>query len=310
MNWKSLILISWVWIAATPALWAQQDPMYTHYMYNTQVVNPAYAGSRDALTVTGLARLQWVGFDGSPSTKTLTVHGPILGNNFGFGVALSNDAIAKTKVANTQFDFAYRLHLSRSLCLAMGLKGSLTRFTENLDDVKVPLPNDPLFIGGRGRLLPNVGAGLYIQHDRFYAGLSVPQLLENQLLTGLVSGSLSRLRQRHYYGIMGAVFELKNRLKLKPTLLVKYAEEAPLQVDLTATLIMRDKFSAGLMYRLGDALGMLLGFNVTEQLQVGYSFDWSVANRTARYNGGSHEFMLRYDFLFRNSKGARSPRYF
>jgi type IX secretion system PorP/SprF family membrane protein len=290
---------------------AQQDPMYTHYMYNTQVINPAYAGSREALTVTGLMRSQWMNFPGRPVTQTLTLHTPLITHNFGLGISVSNDVAAETKIANGQLDFAFRFFTGKRSQLALGLKGTLTRFSENLDQLDRRSPGDPAFAANiRSRLLPNIGTGLYFKHDRYYAGVSVPELFESRLQENVVNGSIAGLKQRHYYGIFGALFDLKNHIQLKPSAMVKYTANAPIQIDLTGCLIFRDKLNTGLMYRHREAAGLLLGFNFTEQLMVGYSYDWSFANRTARFNAGSHEFMLRYDFLFRHSHGARSSRYF
>ncbi len=311
MKHRSIALAIMAWLMWLPWVHAQQDPMYTHYMYNTQVVNPAYAGSREALTVTGLFRAQWVAFDGSPLTQTVTMHTPLITQNFGVGLAFSNDKIAQTYTTNGQVDFAFRFATGRHSQLALGLKGTLTRFSENLSDVALRDRIDPLFEDySPRRLFPNVGAGIYFKHDKYYVGLSVPELLENQLKPNDVTGSISGLKQRHYYAIGGAIFDLENRIQFKPTAMIKYTYRAPIQIDLTASLIIRDRLILGLMYRYRDATGLLLGFNITEQLMLGYSFDWSFANRTGRYNNGSHEFVLRYDFLFRNSQGARSSRYF
>jgi type IX secretion system PorP/SprF family membrane protein len=299
------------WLLWLSCVHAQQDPMYTHYMYNTQVINPAYAGSREALTVTGLLRAQWVAFDGSPLTQTVTLHTPLVTQNFGVGFAFSNDRIAQTYTTNGQIDFAFRFATGRHSQLALGLKGTASRFSENIAGLDLRDQVDPAFANySPRRLLPNVGAGAYFKHDKYYVGISVPELLENQLRANTVSGSISGLKQRHYYAIGGAIFDLKNRLQFKPSAMVKYTYRAPIQIDVTGALIIRDKLILGLMYRYREATGLLLGFNITEQLMLGYSFDWSFANRTTRYNNGSHEFVLRYDFLFRSSQGARSSRYF
>ena len=291
--------------------WGQQDPMYTFYMYNTQAVNPAYAGSREALTVTALTRLQWAGFEGSPTTHTLTMHTPLSIQHFGVGASLTHDVAALTKITNVQADFAFRLPVSRHGVLAMGLKGTASRLSENLSQLNPRQAGDPSFSNNySSRLIPNVGAGLYLQHDAYYIGFSVPELLQGRLRENTVAGSISGLKQRHYYTIAGAMFQLKNRIQFKPTAMVKYTALAPIQIDLSGSLVFRDKLTTGLMYRHAEAVGLQLGFNLTEQLFLGYAYDWSFANRTGRFNQGSHEFALRYDFLFRHSRGARSPRYF
>lgn len=290
---------------------SQQDPMFTHYMYNTQVVNPAYAGSRDALTVAGLTRWQWVGFEGAPATQTLSINTPLFVKNLGVGVAISRDAIAKTHLVGAQLDLTARLPVGKRSQLSFGLKGSLWRFSESLAELDIRDSQDQLFMDNyMGRNLPNIGAGFYFKHERFYVGLSVPELLENRLRTNEVIGGISGLKQRHYYFITGALFHLQDRIDLKPTLFIKYTNNAPIQVGATAQFVFYEKFLVGPMYRYNSAVGLLVGFNFTEQFNLGYSYDWSISNLTSRYNNGSHEIVLRYDFLFDHSRNAPSSRYF
>ncbi len=311
MNTKLLTKLLVLGMLLANPLFGQQDPMYTYYMYNTQAVNPAYAGSREALTLTALTRLQWVNFPGRPATHTLTMHTPLNRQRFGIGATVTHDVVALTKLTNAQADFAFRIPVSRHGVLAMGLKGSLGWLSEDFRQLDIREPGDiALSSNFQSRMIPNIGAGLYLQHDTYYLGFSVPELLEGRLRDNLVTSSIAGLKQRHYYAIAGAVFQLKHRVQFKPSAMVKYTANAPVQIDLTGNLIFRDRLIVGMMYRHAEAVGLQLGFNFTEQLFLGYGYDWSFANLSGRFNGGSHEFALRYDFLFRNSKGTRSPRYF
>lgn len=291
---------------------AQQDAMFTHYMFNTLAVNPAYAGSRDALTVTGLYRSQWVGFDGAPTTQTVTLHTPILNQNSGIGLSLINDKIGPTNTTSFYVDFSYKIKLSKKSSLAFGLKGGMNMVKHNLTDLSLETQNDPAFMNDfQSKLLPNFGFGMYYYTDKFYAGLSIPKLLENNFSSNTVSGTTNLASEkRHYFLIAGSVFDLNEEIKLKPTAFVKVTNGAPIEADLTASFIFNDKFWLGAMFRTGDAIGLLAGFNITDQLAIGYSFDWSYANTTVKYNGGSHELMLRYDFIYKTAEKIRSPRYF
>jgi type IX secretion system PorP/SprF family membrane protein len=292
------------------AVQAQQDAMFTHYMYNTQAVNPGYAGSRDALTVTALHRSQWVGFPGAPLTQTITAHMPIANDHFGVGLSLGNDKIGPTNTTGFMADFAYRMKVGEKSHLALGLKGGLNMFQADLTRLKLDQPGDNAFgTNIQSKLLPNVGFGAYYHRERFYAGVSAPKLLENNFYTNLTTSSLA-IEKRHYFGILGAVFPIGQSVELKPTTFVKVTPGAPIEADLTANFIFNNKFILGVMGRTGDAAGLLLGLNVTEQLTAGYSFDYSFTNATGRYNYGSHEFMLRYDFIYNNLKKIKSPRYF
>ena len=291
---------------------AQQDAMYTHYMYNTLSVNPAYAGSRGALSITGLHRSQWIGFEGSPITQTLTVHTPVLTKNIGLGMSLINDKIGPTNTTSLYFDFSYRINLKDKSHLAFGLKGGMNLRSQGITNLDAVDSNDPDLISDtRSQFLPNFGFGMYYFTDKFYVGVSIPKLLENNFVTNSTVGTINLgSEERHYYLIAGTVFDINEGIKFKPTSFVKITNGAPVEGDITASFIFNDKFCLGAMFRTGDAVGLLAGINISEQFSIGYSFDWSYTNSTAQYNFGSHEVMLRYDFVYKVSENVFSPRYF
>lgn len=294
-------------------IYAQQLPMYTHYMYNTLSINPAYAGSRDALTLTALHRSQWVGFKGAPMTQTLTLHGPVKYKNIGLGLSLSNDKIGPTNNTAIFADFAYIMRLNKKSKLSLGLSAGTNVMQANLSTLELDQQVDPVFANNvNNHFTPNFGFGAYYSRERFYAGLSTPNLLQNSYsIVQMADGSsLIAKEQRHYFLIAGALFNLSNNLAFKPTTLVKVTEAAPIQIDVTASFILMKKLQLGVMFRSGDAFGALLGLDISEQFNIGYSFDWSYGLRTAKYNSGSHEIMLRYDFLFAGKKQIHSPRHF
>lgn len=297
-------------------LQAQQDPHFTHYMFNTLEVNPAYAGSRDALTVTALYRNQWIGFKGAPFTQTLTGHAPIFQDKLGIGLSVMNDRIGPTNTTSAFVDFAYRIPLgqSKKAKLAFGVKGGLNIMQIGLQELAVRDAGDQEFYENvSNKLLPNFGFGVYYYTNNYYIGASIPRLLENYY-DGKDGNSVGR-EKRHYDLIMGAMFKLGKNVKLKPSLLVKVAEAAPPEIDLSALFyLMNDRFWIGPAFRTSfksaDAVSALVGVNITEQLALGYSFDYSILNRSFKYNGGSHELMLRYDFIYSNRAKVKSPRYF
>ncbi|NPA67117.1 MAG: type IX secretion system membrane protein PorP/SprF [Chlorobi bacterium] len=291
---------------------AQQDAMFTHYMFNTLAVNPAYAGSRDALTITGLHRSQWVSFDGAPVTQTLTLHTPVPFRNSGIGLSFINDKIGPVNKTSFYADFSYTVKVSKKAKLAFGLKGGLNMMNNDLNELNLDEDADPAFAADiQSKLLPNFGFGMYYYTDRFYLGLSVPKLLENDYTANTTDGTVDLSSEnRHYFLIAGSIFDLNETIKLKPTAFLKVTNGAPIEGDITATFIFDDKFWLGAMYRTGDAAGILAGINITDQFALGYSFDWSFVNTTMVYNGGSHEIMLRYDFIYKDEEKIRSPRYF
>ncbi len=306
---KKIILII-VLITAVFQSWAQQNAQFTHYSFNTLAVNPGYAGSRDALTVTLLHRTQWVSFPGAPVTQTFTIHAPVANEKVGIGFSVLNDKIGPTDQTSFFADFAYKIKVGKGQ-LSLGLKGGFNMISQDINGLSTTQPNDPAFQeNAQSKLLPNVGAGVYYSTTKYYLGLSTPSLLENDYATDATSVASSE--QRHYFFIGGAIFNLNKEgsIKLRPTTFVKVTAGAPVEIDLTALFYLKDTFWAGPMFRTGDAVGLLVGVNLLEHLSVGYSYDWSFTNKTGEYNGGSHEIMLRYDFFFKSSKKIKSPRYF
>jgi type IX secretion system PorP/SprF family membrane protein len=290
---------------------AQQDPMYTHYMYNTLSINPAYAGSRDALTITGLHRSQWVDFRGAPMTQTLTIHSPIANKHIGLGLGVTNDKIGPINNTSVMGSFAYRMQLTKKSKLALGLSGGVSILQANLSDLQLDQQNDVAFQNNlANRTTPIFGVGVYYSRERFYAGVSVPNLIQSDYSTIQSGNIVTGQSHRHFFLTLGGVIKMGEDLDLKPTTMVKMTDGAPLQADVTASFIIRDKLLLGAMVRTGDAVGALVGFNITDQFHLGYSFDWSYGLRTAKYNQGSHEIVLRYDFIFGSKNQIHSPRYF
>ncbi|MBK9285492.1 MAG: type IX secretion system membrane protein PorP/SprF [Sphingobacteriaceae bacterium] len=286
---------------------SQQDPMFTHYMFNTLWLNPAYAGTRNNLTFTGIHRSQWVSFEGAPIDQSFTLHSPIHSEKLGMGLSIINDQIGPTKSSWIALDAAYHLKLNKKAKLSVGLKGMVNIFRNNVSSLKLDVQNDQAFSNNVQSILPNAGTGIYYSTKKFYVGISSPRLIENKL--GTSSAVLSK-EQRHYFLITGYVLDINKSILLKQTAFVKTTFGAPVEADLTSVFIINDKLHLGLMYRTGDALGALLGIQAHKQFFIGYSFDWSFANTTGRYNSGSHEIVLRYDVIKKPEGKIKSPRYF
>lgn len=291
---------------------AQQLPAYTHYMNNMLAVNPAYAGSRDALTVTALHRSQWVGFEGAPITQTLTLHTLLKNEHIGIGLSVLNDKIGPTNNTSAFAYYAFIMRLTSKSKLALGLSAGANIFQANFDKLNLDEPVDPTFQNDFNNYVkPNFGFGMYYSRERFYAGISVPYIIENNY-TYIKQGNGTALlenEQRHYYFIAGSMLRLTESLDFKPTTLIKVTPAAPIQADLTASFIIMKKFLLGAMWRTGDAVGVLVGLDIIEHLHFGYSYDFSYGLKTP-YNKGSHEILLRYDFVFSDKRQIHSPRYF
>ena len=288
---------------------AQQDAMYTQYFANQLVINPAYAGSRDALSVLGLYRNQWVGFDGAPVSQTLTAHTPILGGRSNVGLSFIHDKIGISENLFLNASYAFRVDFG-AWRLSMGLQGQISRRQMNWANSNPLDQGDPDIPFSRTNLfLPNVGAGLYIDSKSFYLGLAVPHILENELDFAR-NNNIQDLAQfrRHFFAMGGLVFDLSRDLKLRPGALVKFVNNAPTELDLNLGLFIKDKLLLGGTFRTGDSYDVFAQFWFTENLRLGYAYDFTFT-QLSPYNTGSHEILLGID-LKKKRKGFDHPRYF
>lgn len=288
-----------------PRAMAQQDPMYSQYMFNTLAFNPGYAGSADVFSAMALSRHQWVGFAGAPATQTLALHSPLPGNKLALGGVLIHDVAGPAKQNSAFIDVAYRIRTGADTRLAFGLSGGVNLFQADVAALSA-VEADPHQASISGKMLPNFGFGLYWHAPRYYVGASAPKLLENVIGDdGLV---VTNQEFRHYYLMAGLVMDLTRDLKFKPSILLRAVEGAPLSLDVNANFLLRDRVWFGAMYRYGNAFGVLAQYQLNEQLRLGYAFDMTTT-RLGAYNAGTHEIMLGYDFKFTKGRTI-SPRYF
>lgn len=285
--------------------YAQQDSQYTQYMYNTININPAYAGSREVLSIFGLHRSQWVGLDGAPTTNAFSVNSPIGDSSFGVGLSVVNDRIGPAQENAISADLSYYIPISDNYKLAFGLKGTGNLFSIDVNKLNMQHQNDPQFQNLHNEFSPNVGAGIYLYSDNFYAGISVPNFFETKRYK---DNSISITQERlHYYFITGYVFEPNENLKIKPSVLTKMVEGAPLQVDGSLNFLIYDKLTLGAAYRWSAAWSAMAGFQISNSIFVGYAYD-TETTRLQNYNSGSHEVFLRFE-LSNNTK-TLTPRFF
>lgn len=285
---------------------AQQDSQYTQYMYNTITINPAYAGSRGAMSIFGMYRRQWVGLDGAPTTATASINTPINDSNIGLGLSFINDQIGPATENNISVDVSYSIQASDDYKVSFGLKATANLFSLDINKLNIQHQGDPQFQNLDMDFSPNVGAGIYVHSDNTYFGLSVPNFLETKHYK---DNSVSVTKERlHYYFIAGHVFDFSSELKFKPAVLVKAVEGAPLQVDVSGNFLISDKLTLGVAYRWDAAVSALAGFQITDSWFIGYAYD-AETTRLANYNSGSHEIFLRFEFL-NNYNRVLTPRFF
>lgn len=294
---------------------AQFDNMFTQFMFNETFINPAYAGSREAMNATLLHRQQWVDFAGRPITTSFSLHGPLKNNKMGLGISVLNEKIGVLSHNLTYINYAYRLKTGEKSTLAFGLMGGIHNQMNKFSDIKANNDGsvDPQFSQSNANTIaPNFGTGIYFNTQTFYAGLSVPRMINDKVKFGnngsMETSAKIEPQNFHYYLIVGNLFTLNSKLKLKGQAMVKAVQNSPLQYDLNANFLIVDRIWAGASYRNGSAVSAILGVQVSPQFLVSYAFDYTL-NSIQKYSQGSHEIVLNYLFSYR-SKKVVTPRFF
>ena len=304
---KKYILIIAV-ILFTISAKSQQNPQYTQYVYNMNIINPAYAGSKEALSLNFLARTQWVGIDGAPQTLTLGAHTP-LRENLGLGLSVIIDKIGPVQEQNIYADFSYTLNLKNDAKLAFGLKAGVTAFNLCLECL-VSVDQESLDFVDRAanKTLPNIGAGLFYYTNKFYLGFAMPNLLETFHFEKTGNQVTNGSEKTHFFLNSGYVFDLSRDVKLKPSMMVKAAQGAPLSVDFSGNALVYEKLEFGLSYRLSESISALINVRAKKNLRIGYAYDHTLTT-LGNFNSGSHEIFLLFNFESDRNR-IRSPRFF
>ena len=283
---------------------AQQLPHYTQYMYNMNILNPAYAGSKgtEVISFGSLYRMQWYDAPGAPTTLTANVHGAFNENN-GVGLSFIKDAYGPVKQNMITADYSHTLNLGKGR-LALGLKAGVNLFNVNMDFYVIH-PNDPVFSQNIKDTHLNLGAGLFYYTDKYYLSVSVPNFLANKYNGGQGYESTDEM---HLFVAGGYVFDLGRSFKLKPHFLLFNNISQPFQADLNLNMLYLDTFELGVSYRLNDAVSAMFNVRLFQSLRIGYAYDVHTSD-IAYYAPFSHEFFLNYDWTL-GKKVMLSPRYF
>jgi type IX secretion system PorP/SprF family membrane protein len=290
---------------------AQQIPVMSQYMFNGLIINPAYAGSKDFMSSTLMVRKQWAGFEGAPLTQNASIHGPLRKKKIGLGFMISNDQIGITHQTDVFASYAYHIPVSQGNAkLSLGLQGGFSFLKSNFSELTVFDANDPVYSANTlTNLQPNFGFGAYYYAERLYAGLSIPQLISYDSIQFLhVSDSKIHHLSRHFYLNGGIIFDGNRDFVVRPSFLIKYAKNAPVQYDLNLNFLLSNIFWVGASYRSGDAIVGIIEYQVDRKLRIGYSYDYTLSELKS-YSSGSHEIMIGYDFGY-NVLKMKTPRYF
>lgn len=331
-------------LIVTCAIQAQQDPMFTKYMFNSLVFNPAYAGSLDYLSFNAIYRNQWMGWGnrnsavdkGAPLTQTFTVHSPFK-KRIGLGFSITNDVIGARNTTTANFAYAYRIPFGKGK-IALGIQAGAAYWRADWNRLNERDPNDPVFTAMPSTWIPNFGAGLYYHSKFFYTGISVPQLLNYNLpILGIrlpENTNFARTYQHFYFTVGGAIPLYGPDFMLKPSLLVKSvgllqdfsgngtsitSPGAPNQIDLDVSIFLHQTLWLGLSFRTAveavfngkssvDSADVWVAYYLKKGLRVGASYDFTLT-AVNQYSSGSFELMLGYDFQFSVAK-VKTPRYF
>lgn len=291
------------------SLFAQQDPLYSQYMFNKLALNPGYTGSRELLTADLLYRNQWVNIPGAPRTISASLHSPLNNPHLALGAYVYNDKIGPLDLTGALASFAYRVIFPEGK-LSFGLQAGFKNNGIVINDLKSYDQQDPIMYSNiEKKVVPDANFGVYYYSERFYAGLSSLHLLQNQSTIVYDSAGNSQFTKllSHFYGMTGAAFPLGENVVFRPSLLAKFVKNAPPQLDLNASFLFANTLWLGVSYRTEKAISFITEINIAQNFRVGYSYDiWM--NELKVYNKGSHEIRLSYDLNV--GKRMLSPRYF
>lgn len=285
---------------------AQQEAQFTQYLDNMQYYNPAYVGSGEVMNVNMFHRQQWVGIEGAPMTQTINLQSPLKYESLGLGVSALNDRVGPLNQTWINVDFSYTLEFdNHDGKLAFGVKGGVNLVNNTLSDLYAPDDGDVLASQNiSNKLLPNIGSGVYYHSKHWFAGASIPRIVQSTA----GPAELNFADQRHYYGAFGGYFNVNRMLRIRPSTLVKVTENAPLAIDASLAFIFYDRLWLSSNYRLNDSAGAFFQYQINNNIKFGYGFDIATTS-LFRYNLGTHEVLLSYRFV-QKGNGTSCPRFF
>lgn len=296
-----------LFVLVVQSVTAQQDPQYTQYMYNTLTVNPGYTGSTEGIDAVLLHRSQWIGIDGAPRTQAFSIHSPVWNDKVGLGLSAINDRIGPADEFYIDGNFSYTLYLGEQSKLAFGLKAGARVLNIDWSRGRYYQEGDPLLNTNiNNNIAATIGSGIYYYTDKWYAGASIPNFIKDNYYNDVQETVVSD--RLHYYVMGGYVFDLSDSVKFKPAVLGKIVKGSPITVDGSANFLFQEKFTLGAAYRWDDAVSALVGFQITKELFLGYSYDYSTTE-LSKYNDGSHEVILRFQLQPKATR-IKSPRFF
>ncbi|MBL7846250.1 MAG: type IX secretion system membrane protein PorP/SprF [Cyclobacteriaceae bacterium] len=286
---------------------AQQRPIQSLYMFDPLVLNPAYAGTQVQLSATAIYRNQWVNLEGAPKTFTTTIHSGFLKSKMGLGLILGSDQIGVHSDLSVYGVYSYKIQLSRDMSLSMGIQGGFNYLESDYNKLNLKNIGDPNLTGTTSKYNPNVGAGVFLRKKRVYVGLSVPYLIENNVVD--ISANTLAVQQRYYYLMAGTSRDISANVMFMPSVLIRYQENAPMSFDVNGTFVFYKVVGLGVSYRLNDGIVGLFELQITDSFHMGYAYDFTTSDLN-RVSLGSHEIMINYRLRIpKIHKGLECPAY-
>ena len=309
---KKRLSVLLLFLSLAARVFGQQDPMYSQYIFNGLLINPAYAGTRELFNATLLYRNQWVNIPGAPVTGVFSVDSPIESQKVGLGLKLTVDKIGVTSHTGISGIYSYKLYFPKSV-LSFGLEAGIGFYNSNLSEVvySQDSQNDPAFQRSSHYVLPNFNFGMYYHTDRYYAGLSVTDILGKSIQDKLnpnMVGDVGIHIVDHFFLTSGYLFDLAPGIGFQPSFLLKYVPGAPLEGDINAVLLLHDLIAVGLSWRSSASVNFMTEITINKNLKLGYSYEYST-NELSNFTSGSHEIVLRYQFA-NTKRQFVSPRYY
>jgi len=306
-RYNSQLILCICCILASQSLKAQQEPMYSQYMFNMLQVNPAYAGNRAVDNITAVYRNQWMGINGAPKTGTISWDRRQEESNIGYGLQIYNDRIGIEKTTGIQAFYSYRIAFNNSY-LSLGLSAGVLNYQAAFSKVETTQGNDPLFQEDVNGFLPTVGVGALYATEKWYVGLSVPALLSTKI--NVNNQQITTKSNNHYFLTGGYIFNVTDNFKLKPSTMIRAVSGAPIECDLNLNAWVNDAVGFGVSYRTGDAFVGMFELQLSPQLRLGYAYDYTISKLNTYNTKGTHELMLRYEFKSKKNQRIISPRYY
>ena len=285
---------------------AQEFNVFSQYMFNGLIINPAYAGSHEALSISAFHRSDFQGIEGAPQTQIFSIHSPVKSNRIGLGMNIIRDKAGITDQLGAQIQYAYKIPVGKGN-LSFGLQGGFINYKSSLNILDIKDPDDLVLNSDINGLLPSFGAGIYLSGPKAYLGFSAPQLL-NYTIEQQNTGNRVERDFRYYFATAGVVISMGEHLKLKPNTLVRYKDGEDIRFDLNANLLIDEVVWIGASYKSINTMAVILDLQLTNQLRAGYAYDFGLP-QSVFLQVSSHEFALNYLFSVKSRKVV-SPRYF